>query len=176
MEYLRDYCMYASIFGFFSCAWFGWAQENPRANWRKYLGMASGAALLVCLLGVYLSITNWNEASALSDTNVFRQYLIFFYLEFIVGGIGAWILTRKKRKAFIAPWIALVVGVHFIGLKYVFDDAGLFLLAGLLIAISGIAIYTAPKLKVAYSAVTGIGSGIILFAYAILGLIRYWSV
>ena len=77
MEYIRDYAMYASIFGMFSFSWFGWAQENPRAGWRKYIGIASGIALLVCLLGVYLSVTNWNAPSALSEKSNFNSYLIF---------------------------------------------------------------------------------------------------
>jgi len=54
LEYIRDYAMYTAIFGMFSFVWFGWAQENPGKNWRKYIGVSSGIALLVCLIGVYL--------------------------------------------------------------------------------------------------------------------------
>lgn len=174
MEYVRDYCMYAAIFGFFSFVWFGWAQENPRSSWRIYLGIASGFALLVCILGVYLSVTNWNSPSALSNTNAFRQYLIFVYIEIIVAAVGAFILIKKKWSRFIAPWIAFIVGVHFFALKHVFEDLSLYILAVLLIAVSIVALVISPKLKVAYSAITGIGSGTVLFAFSILGLVRYW--
>ncbi|MFC5649159.1 hypothetical protein ACFPYJ_08450 [Paenibacillus solisilvae] len=176
MEYIRDYVMYASIFGMFSFCWFGWAQENPRASWRKYIGIASGAALLVCLLGVYLSVKNWDEPSALSDAAAFRNYLIYVYTEFVLAGAGAFLLIKWKRKAYMAPWIAFIVGIHFIGLKSVFEDPSLYILAALLVAISIIAVFAAPKLQVASSAITGIGAGTVLFCFAILGLIRYLSV
>ncbi|NBD27475.1 hypothetical protein [Paenibacillus glycinis] len=176
MEYIRDHAMYVSIFGLFSFVWFGWAQENPRANWRKYLGAASGAALLLCLCGVYLSIANWDAPSALSESRSFRNYLIFFYGEFFVGGIGAYLLIRKKRSRHVAPWIAFIVGIHFIGLKSVFDDPGLYVLAALLVGVSVAALYIAPRLNVAASAITGIGAGTALFAFALLGLVRYLAV
>ncbi|SFE73249.1 hypothetical protein SAMN05216378_3875 [Paenibacillus catalpae] len=176
MDYIRDYTMYAAIFGWFSFCWFGWAQERPKASWRKYIGIASGVALLVCLLGVYLSIHNWNEPSVLSDNASFKTYLITVYIEFAVAGAGAFLLIRKKAKEHIAPWIAFIVGIHFIGLVSVFDDASLYILAVLLVAVSILAVIAAPKLQVASSAITGIGSGTVLFGYAVLGLIRYLAV
>ncbi|WP_238357801.1 hypothetical protein [Cohnella zeiphila] len=129
MEYARDYVMYASIFGMFSFSWFGWAQENPRASWRKYLGIASGIALLVCLFGVFLSIRNWDAPSALSASTSFRQYLISVYAEIFLAGAGAGWLILQKRKDFIAPWIAFIVGIPFISLAGVFEDPSLYLLA-----------------------------------------------
>ncbi|MFF2888707.1 hypothetical protein [Paenibacillus sp. NPDC057967] len=176
MDYIRDYAMYASIFGMFSFVWFGWAQERPRSSWRPYLGIASGIALLVCLLGVYLSITNWSEPSALNDGATFTTYLITVYIEFFLAGLGAFLLIRKKQSDFVAPWIAFIVGIHFVGLVSVFDDPALYVLAALLVAAAIIAVYLAPRLQVARSAVTGIGSGTILFCFAILGLIRFFSV
>jgi hypothetical protein len=176
MDYIRDYTMYAAVFGWFSVCWFGWSQERPRASWRKYIGIATGISLIVCLLGVYLSISNWNEASALADNNSFKTYLITVYIEFAVAGIGAFLFIRKKAKEYVAPWIAFIVGIHFIGLVHVFDDPALYVLAALLVAVSILAVIAAPKLQVASSAITGIGSGTVLFGFAVLGLIRYLSV
>ncbi|MCQ6560574.1 hypothetical protein [Paenibacillus mendelii] len=176
MEYIRDYAMYASIFGMFSFCWFGWAQEDPRKSWRKYIGIASGVALLVCLLGVYLSVTNWDAPSALSNTGSFSQYLITVYIEFFVAGAGAFVLIKFKHKDYVAPWIAFIVGIHFIGLKSVFNDSSLYILAALLVAVSIISLFISRKLQVANSAITGIGAGTVLFGFAILGLIRYASV
>ncbi|WP_282936879.1 hypothetical protein [Paenibacillus sp. RC67] len=176
MEYIRDYTMYASIFGMFSFCWFGWAQENPKASWRKYIGIASGAALLICLIGVYLSVKNWNAPSALSDTTSFNNYLISVYVEFFLAGAGAFVLIKLKRSKYVSPWIAFIVGIHFIGLKSVFDDPSLYILAILLVAVSIIALFISPRLHVAISAITGIGAGTVLFCFAILGLIRYLSV
>jgi len=173
MEYIRDYMMYASVFGLFSFCWFGWAQENPKPGWRIYIGIASGVALLVCLIGVYLSVTNWSAPSALSDSTAFGTYLITVYVEFILAGAGAFALIRLKRKHVVAPWIAFIVGVHFIGLSSVFADPSLYVLAGLLVAVSIVSPFLSRKLQVANSAITGIGAGTVLFGFALSGLIRY---
>ncbi|WP_192043439.1 hypothetical protein [Paenibacillus lycopersici] len=175
MEYVRDYAMYAAVFGLFSFVWFGWAQEQPRAGWRKWLGMASGAGLLMCLYGVYLSATHWDAPSALSIDGAYDRYLIFVYAEIVLAGVGAFLLLRKKRAQLVAPWILFIVGVHFIGLKPVFQDAGLYLLAGLLIAVAAASVIVAPRLKVASSAIAGIGAGTVLFGFALLGLARYYA-
>ncbi|KOY16572.1 hypothetical protein [Paenibacillus xylanivorans] len=176
MEYVRDYAMYASVFGLFSFIWFGWAQERPRPSWRLYIGIASCIALLVCLMGVYLSVTNWNAPSALMEASAFRDYLISFYAEFVLAGAGAFVLIRLKRKDYIAPWIAFIVGIHFISLKSVFDDPSLWILAALLVAVVIVSIFLSPKLQVANSAITGIGAGTVLFGFALLGLLRFITV
>lgn len=174
MEYIRDYAMYTAIFGMFSFSWFGWAQENPRKSWRKSIGIASGMALLVCLLGVYLSVTHWDAATALSDSTVFTNYLIFVFIEFFLAGVGAILLIKFKRKDYIAPWIAFIVGIHFIWLKDIFQDASLYLLAVLLVGVAIVSLPLAKKLQVASSAITGIGSGVVLFCFAVYGLIRFF--
>ncbi|MDH6370293.1 hypothetical protein M2444_002073 [Paenibacillus sp. PastF-3] len=173
MDYVRDYAMYASIFGMFSFSWFGWAQENPRSSWRKYIGVASGVSLLICLIGVYLSVTNWDAPSVLNDKTSFDNYLISVYVELFLAGAGASILMKCKYNDYVAPWISFIVGIHFIGLKSVFNDFSLYLLAALLVAISIVSLFISKKLKVANSAITGIGAGTVLFAFALLGLIRY---
>src|SRR5690625_3076030 len=136
LEYIRDYTMYTAIFGMFSFIWFGWAQENPKKSWRKYIGIASGITLFVCLIGVYLSIKHWDAATTLSDQNSFTNYLIVFYAEFIIAGLGSFLLIISKRKNYVAPWIAFIVGTHFFWLKSIFKDPSLFILAVLMIAIA----------------------------------------
>lgn len=172
-EYIRDYAMYTAIFGMFSFVWFGWAQENPRKNWRKYIGVASGIALLVCLIGVYLSVTHWDAATTLSEKDTFTNYLIVFYTEFFIAGLGAFLLIRSKKKDYVAPWIAFIVGAHFFWLENIFKDPSLYMLAVLMIAIAVLSPWLSKKIGVANSAITGIGSGTSLFCFAILGLIRY---
>lgn len=176
MDYVRDYAMYASIFGMFSFSWFGWAQENPRSSWRKYIGLASGVSLLVCLIGIYLSITNWDAPSVLNNKISFANYLISVYIELFLAGAGASILLKCNFNDYVAPWIAFIVGIHFISLKSVFNDFSLYLLAALLVAVSIASLFISKKLNVANSAITGIGTGTVLFAYALLGLIRYLSI
>lgn len=176
IEYIRDYAMYAAIFGIMSFVWFGWAQEAPRKSWRAYIGIASGIALLFGLSGVYLSVTNWDAASALRNNDSLTTYIIVFWLEIVIGTIGVIVLFRMKKREYTAPWIALIVGVHFIFLAEVFNDYALYLLAVLMTAAALISPWMARKLDVAYSAVTGISSGVLLFMFAVLGLIRFLTV
>jgi hypothetical protein len=173
LEYIRDYATYTAFFGFFSLVWFGWAQENPRKNWRKYIGIASGIALLVCLFGVYLSVKNWDAASTLSEKGTYTIYLIVFYAEFFIAGLGAFLLIRRKKQEYVAPWVAFIVGTHFFFLVNVFKDPSLYILAVLMIAIAIKSPRIAKKMGVANSAIIGIGSGTVLFCFAILGLIRF---
>src|SRR5690625_2384173 len=172
-EYIRDYAMYIAIFGMFSFIWFGWAQENPRKNWRKYIGIASGISLVVCLIGVYLSVINWGAASVLSEKGAFTNYLIVFYTELFVAGLGAFLFIRSKKGNYVAPWIAFIVGTHFFWLVNIFEDPSMYILAVLMIVIAGISPWLSKRFDVANSAITGIGSGTVLFCFAIIGLIRY---
>ncbi|WP_234447827.1 hypothetical protein [Viridibacillus soli] len=165
--------MYIAIFGVFGSSWFGWAQEKPRESWRKYLGISSIFSLFFGLLGIYLSVTNWNEQSVLSKAGVFKNYLIFVYIEFFVAAIGSFLLIKYKRKDYIAPWVAFIVGIHFIWLKSIFQDVSLYFLAALLVSVSIISIFLSKRLNVANSAITGIGAGTVLFCFAILGFIRF---
>lgn len=173
IDYIRDFAMYTAIFGIMSFVWFGWAQEAPRKSWRAYIGIASGVALIVGLAGVYLSVTNLDAASALRNNDSLTTYIIVFWLEMIIGVIGVIVIFSMKKREYAAPWIALIVGVHFIFLADVFDDAALYVLAVLMAAAALISPWMARKLDVAYSAVTGISSGILLFMFAVLGLIRF---
>ncbi|MGP4081505.1 hypothetical protein ACTWQL_16485 [Pseudalkalibacillus sp. R45] len=165
--------MYIAIFGMFSFIWFGWAQENPKKSWRKYIGIASAVALVLCLIGVYLSVLNWNERTTLTDSAAFNNYLIFVSIEFLLSAIGAFLLIKFKKKDYIAPWIAFVVGIHFFWLKNIFNDFSLYILGVLLIGVALISLPFSKKLNVANSAITGIGAGTVLFCFAILGLIRF---
>ncbi|TSB44784.1 hypothetical protein [Alkalicoccobacillus porphyridii] len=173
MEYVRDYVMYMAVFGFFSFVWFGWAQENPRPSWRKYIGVASGLGFVISSIGIYLSIQHWNDASALNQATAFNLYLIFVWAEIIICMVGAILLTVFKKKHMIAPFVAFIVGSHFIGLAPVFADPTLYLLALLIMVISCVSLPVAKRLQVAPSAITGIGTGSVLFCFAILGFVRY---
>jgi hypothetical protein len=165
--------MYMAIFGLFSFVWFGWAQERPRPKWRLPLGIASGAALLACGFGIYLSVINWNAPSALNEQAPFLVYLITFWAQFVIIGAGSFILIRRKKSGLVAPWVLFIVGLHFISLVFVFNDPLLFLLAALLTGAAVASIFVAPKLAVANSAIAGIGAGTILLGFALLGLGRY---
>lgn len=84
-EYIRDYAMAVAIYGMFSVVWFGWAQENPPKAWRKYLGIVSGLGVIICAAGIYLSINNWETSSVLDEPGAMNYYLIFVFIEFLIG-------------------------------------------------------------------------------------------
>jgi hypothetical protein len=130
-------------------------------------------SLLVGIIGIYLSITHWHDKTALSDSAVYKNYLLFVYIEFFVAALGAFILIKYKLKNYIAPWISFIVGVHFFWLKGIFKDPSLYVLAILLVVISITSLIVSKKLNVANSAITGIGTGAILLGFAIVGLIRF---
>jgi hypothetical protein len=176
MEYVRDYVMYAAIFGVFGFIWFGWAQENPPKSWRVSIGIASGLSLLVGIIGIYFSIHNWYENTALTLDDAFSSYVTFVVIEFVLAAIGAFFLSRYKKQHIIAPWICFIVGVHFIWLKSVFQDPSLYALAILLIGVSLLSIFLSKRKGIANSVITGIGAGFVLFCFAISGLVRFFLV
>lgn len=171
-EYIRDYTMAAAILGLFSFVWFGWAQERPRKSWRVYLGIGSTLGIIVSAAGIYLSITHWNGASILHEQSNFTYYIIFVAIEFTVAAVISAVLLIKKHSDYVAPWIAFVVGVHFFPLSFVFDDFTYNILGGLITVVSLISLPLSKRLDVANSAVTGIGTGVSLFLFALFNLIR----
>lgn len=176
MEYIRDYVMTAAIFGFFGISWFGWAQENPPKSWRIPLGIGAGLSLVIGMIGVYFSIQNWHESTALSSNGAYSSYITFVIIEFVLAAIGAIVLILRKKQSYIAPWICFVVGVHFIWLEKIFQDPSLYILAILFIAVSLLSVFLSKKKNIANSALTGVGAGSVLLIFAIYGLIRYFMV
>lgn len=173
LEYVRDYAMFTAIFGVAGFMWFGWAQERPRSGWRKYLGIASGVSLVLGLVGVFLSVTNWDGATALDEAGALTTYIIVFWVQLIIGVVVAIWLFRAKKRDLIAPWVTFLVGAHFFWLIDVFNDVSLYILGFILVVVALLAPYMAKKLDVASSAITGIGAGTLLFLFAVFGLVRF---
>jgi hypothetical protein len=173
MEFTRDYAMYATIFGFFGMIWFGWAQENPPKSWRAWLGIGSVLSVVTMVAGIYLAATNWGAASTLTrETSI--AFGIVFWTEFILAGIGAWILAAKHKKQYIPAWIAFVVGVHFLPLAWIFQDWWLYLLTSLTTTMAIVAVIVAKKTGIAISALTGTLMGCVLLIFALRGLYLYF--
>lgn len=173
-EFIRDYAMYAAIFGLLSFIWFIWAQERPRQAWRKYLWIGSGLALVVSLVGIFLSVTNWDAATSLRDAGVLSMYLTVFFTLLVIGVIVSIILSRNNKRDLIAPWVTFLVGVQFNWLVRVFNDFGLYLLGFLIVAVALLAPHFARRWNVASSAVTGIGAGAVMLLFAVFGLVRFF--
>lgn len=93
-------------------------------------------------------------------------------VEVAACGLGAAGLALAGRSPYIAPWILLVVGVHFVPLGRLFGSSHL-VLAGLALAAVAIAgAVTGVVSDVAPSAVTGAFGGLVCVACAAVCLRR----
>jgi hypothetical protein len=124
-QFVRDLAVMAMVFGFAAFVWFGWGQEAPPQRWRLLLAIGSGLGLLLAIVGGVLTWRSWGPQSALAAQDARRAFGITCGVEFGLAGLGAGVLGTTKRPQWIAPWVALVVGVHFVPLAYIFGDPGL---------------------------------------------------
>jgi hypothetical protein len=157
-DFVRDAAAAALIFGFFASAWFGWAQEKPPPRLRPWLIAGSVAALATAAAGGILMATNWSAGTAF-DRDTSMRFGIVVGIEFALAGIGAAVLTVRRRSELVPVWIAFVVGVH------------LFPVAVLL---HYPLIHVARS--VAVSAVVGLLTGTVLLASALVSLARFLAI
>lgn len=172
--FIRDAAMYAAIFGVFAFVWFGWAQENPPKTWRLWLGVGSMLGLLLGSLGGYLAARNWQAGSALQPgTGVFELFGIVVAAEIAFSLIGALYLQKHSKKQLVAPWIALVVGIHFAPLAAVFKDDWLYLLSLLVILGVAAAYPLSRRQKLPPNTLACALTGSILLIFAVRGLVLF---
>lgn len=172
-EYIKDYAMFTAIFGILSFIWFMWAQERPLKPWRKYIWVGAGLALAVGLVGIFLTVTNWNETSALNEFGPLSMYLTVLTILIIIGVVVSIFLSRNKKQDLIAPWLTFVFAAQFNWLVRVFIDFSLYILGFLIVVVALFAPHFARKYGVASSAITGIGAGTLLLLFALFNLIRF---
>ena len=166
----RDNAMTALILGLFASSWFGWAQDRPPTAWRPLLILGAVLSLVVAVVGAVLAWRNWSAAgSALSEPGAMRHYGIIVGVEFGVAAVGAAGIAVWGRSEYIAPWICLVVGVHFVPMAPVLKDPSLIALGILMVAIAVAAVVVFKRTELAPSALTGAGAGVALLSYATWG-------
>jgi hypothetical protein len=92
---------------------------------------------------------------------------------FLITAVSAALLLANQ-PIYIASANALIVGLHFIALAAVHHTPGEYLLGGLMVALSGTAMYWAPNYPFAgprtMNVVTGLGSAAILWGGSIVRL------
>jgi hypothetical protein len=162
--------MTALILGFFAAAWFGWAQAAPPTSWLPWL--TGGMFISIAVAGA-AGVLVWRrraDPSVMHDEEANRRYGIIVGIEFAVAAVGAVLLGRTGLSAYSAPWICLVVGLHFWALAPVLGDPALKLLCILFVAIALAAWLTGWRGEIAASAVTGLGAGLALLTFAVRGL------
>ena len=175
-EFLRDTLMTAAIFGVFAMSWFGWAQEAPPSRWRPFLAAGSVVGLL---LGAGMGIVaglNWDAPSALRIDGRAEAFGVVVGIEVALCLGGALVLMRRGHADLASPWVAAVVGLHFIPLALIFNDPSLYVLSALMTVGAVVGTVLARRHGVTPSAVVGAISGSLLLAFAagaaIRGLLR----
>ncbi len=118
----RDLFMVAAIFGVFGFAWAGWGQEGPPPKARPLLGALSGVSLAVAIAGGILAWRNWGEPSSFSGADSGIWFGVIVVVEIVLCAVGAIVLAARGHGGLIAPWISLVVGLHFLPLVFFFNN------------------------------------------------------
>jgi hypothetical protein len=168
--FARDHAVTALIFGVAAFAWFGWGQAQPPAGWTIPLSVGSAAGAVVAVLaGIRLSRLR-SGPSAMEDPRVRRGYFRTVGAEVVAIAVGCVVLTATGQALYIAAWVLLVVGVHFIPLGRVFRDVSLAYSGAALIAVAIAAAIAGAATGVTPSTVAGAGGGIVLFAFAVVSL------
>jgi hypothetical protein len=155
-----------AIEGFFALAWLSWGQEQPPAWVSIVLDIGAILAVLVTVGGILLARRARHEPSPLSEPGAGKRYRIIVATEFASIGIGAAILGATGQPDFIAAWICLVVGVHFVPLDRVFPGIGMAGLGAAVVCVAVAAFIVGASTSTLPSTVAGLGAGACLLSHA----------
>ncbi|MEU4551149.1 hypothetical protein EV382_5738 [Micromonospora violae] len=169
-EHVRDAAVTAFVFGFFASSWFGWAQEAPPRRWRPVLIAGSVLALLTAAAGVFLGWSHRSDGTVF-DADTSRTFGIIVGIEFGFAALGAGALTLLRRGELIAPWVALVVGVHLFPVAALLDYPLIHVVGVLVTVVAIAAIFVARARALTVSAVVGLGTGVVLLVAAVSSLL-----
>jgi hypothetical protein len=128
--------------------------------------VAAVLSLVLAAAGAILAWRNWPTGSALSEPGAMRRYGIIVGVEFGVAALGAAVIGLAGNATYLAPWICLVVGVHFAPMAPVLKNPALIALGVLLVVVAVAAVLMARRTDLAASALTGAGAGLLLFGFA----------
>lgn len=169
-EFGRDGAATAIVFGSASAAWFGWAQEDPPEGWRRPLVAGSLAGVVVAGAGAIRMWQDWSSGSAI-DAESGPIFGIIVGIEFAIAALGSLALIAVRRSELIAPWVALVVGIHFFFLAPLLEMGMLY---GVAVLVTIGAVVSVPTARIAgetNSAMTGVMVGLVLLGAALLSLL-----
>ena len=157
------------IMTLFGAAWFSWGLAATHIShvWLTTLLACSGLALLVAAISLFRlgrrtarqdGPPNPDQKRALRRMG--RWYGIIFAAEFVAIWIAVNFLYHFHGDPYIAPVIALIVGIHFVPLARLFRFPGYYLVAAAIIAVSLLSFDIPCPLR---ETVVGLGLGAILW-------------
>ncbi|GAA3382367.1 hypothetical protein [Cryptosporangium minutisporangium] len=162
----------AAIEGLFGLTWFAWANAEAPGWLSPVLLVGSVLALVVLVAGVVLAVRSPAGSTPMADPAIRRRYNLVVAIEFAVIFLGAALLGRFAPD-FVAAWIALVVGVHFVPLGRYFGERLLEVAGWVITAVAVAAGVVALTTDANSSTVAGVGTGLTLLvagALALLGI------
>ena len=169
-KYLRDAAAAGAVLGFFASSWYGWALGDPPTGWRWWLIAGAVASWLVTIGSGVIVWRHWSDGTVF-DAATSRRFGAVVAGEFALAGLGAWGLTALGHAELVAPYIALVVGLHFFALAPLLHIPMLFVVAlGITIGVP-VALLVARGGTVAMSVTTGVVTGSILLLAAVASLV-----
>ncbi|GAA0260867.1 hypothetical protein [Cryptosporangium japonicum] len=157
----------AVIEGFFGAMWFAWATSSAPGWLLPVLIAGAVAGLAVVVLGVVLARRSPSGSSPMADPAVRKRYNIIVAVEFGLIFAGAAVLGQVA-EGYIAAWIALIVGLHFVPLGRVFAQRLLEAAGWVITAVAVVAAVVALATDGETSTVAGIGAGVTLVATGVL--------
>lgn len=141
-EFAPDHAFTIGWFGLMTMVWLGWAQEDPPGPWRWRLGVGSALGLVLAGVFGYAVAHRWGDGSALDGR--FHWFGLLVLAEVVAAGVGCFVLWRRGQGRWMAWWVAVVVGAHFVPLAFLLDDWALLVLALVQLAVLAALV---PRLK-----------------------------
>jgi hypothetical protein len=160
----------ALYLGIFATLWFSVPKAQPPLS--TLLVVGSVVALVTAVAGAVIAVRDRDAGAAPRDRASDRRYLLIVGMEFAAAGLGALLLAVVGWSEFIPVLVSAVVGVHFLPLAAVLDDALLRPLGGAvcLVALAGLVAGLASSVSVGQ--VVGTGTGLLLLGYAVTAVLR----
>ena len=163
----RDLAASALILSIATLLWFGWAQAQPPAGWSVPLTVGSVAGVAVAVAAGLTARRLRTGGLAMNDARVRRTYWRVVAVEGTLCAAGAVGLGVSGQSAYIASWILLVVGAHFVPLGRLFAIGSL-VAAGLVLVVVAVAAAVIGTVSaVAPSFVAGAGGGAVCLVGAV---------
>jgi hypothetical protein len=155
-----DLAITAMVLGVAAIAWFGWGQAQPPAAWSPALTIGSVAAILATVAAGLAKRRLCGAVPSMRDPAVYRAYWRIVGTEVAACLLGMAALAAAGLTSYVAAWILLVVGAHFLPLGRLFGIAELYPAGWGLAAVAAAAAITGTVTAVRPSAVAGAGGGL----------------